>query len=218
MSSTIQANEKTSAVLIPAYNEAERIAEVIAVALASQHGEVMVVDDGSSDATSQVAQQAGARVHRLERNSGKGAALAAGARLLQSDVVILLDADLVGLTPAHIQKLAAPVLSAEVTMTRGIFTAGRWQTNFSQRVMPILNGQRALPREALLEVAHLAESRYGVEITISHHARMQQWSCRDVPLAGVSQIMKEEKRGWYQGVRQRLGMYKEIAAAWWYLR
>lgn len=197
-------------ILIPAYNEAARVATVVTVALASQLGEVLVVDDGSSDATTEVARAAGARVHRLDVNQGKGAALYEGAMQLSSECIILLDADLLGLTAEHIHVLLAPVLAKEVEMARGIFTAGRWQTNFSQRIIPILNGQRALKRQDLLAIPELASSRYGVEIAITHHARKQGWRCRDVALAGVSQVMKEEKRGWLQGVRQRLGMYRDI--------
>lgn len=206
---------RSTSILIPAYNEAERVASVVAVALASQVGEVLVVDDGSSDATAEVARAAGARVHRLASNHGKGAALFAGAELLTSDIIILLDADLTGLTVAHIHALLAPVLAGEVEMARAIFTAGRWQTNFSQRITPILNGQRALKRQALLAIPELASSRYGVEIAITRHAREQGWRCCDVELAGVSQIMKEEKRGWWQGIRQRLSMYRDILHTIW---
>ncbi|MGB3713464.1 MAG: glycosyltransferase family 2 protein [Candidatus Promineifilaceae bacterium] len=63
-------------VLIPAYNEALRIEPVIAEA--RKHLPVAVIDDGSSDNTSQVAERAGAQVLSLQPNQGKGAALKAG--------------------------------------------------------------------------------------------------------------------------------------------
>ena len=80
--------------LIPAYNEAARITPVIQGALA--HLPVLVVDDGSRDATSQVAGAAGASVLRQEPNQGKGAALKAGFRRALAegcDAVLTLDAD-----------------------------------------------------------------------------------------------------------------------------
>ena len=80
--------------LIPAYNESERITSVIQGTLA--HLPVLVVDDGSQDATSQVARDCGAQVLRQEPNQGKGAALKAGFRRaleLGCEAVITLDAD-----------------------------------------------------------------------------------------------------------------------------
>ena len=95
-------------------------------------------------------------------------------------------------------------------MTRGVFDGGRWMTTVAQHVAPLLNGQRALLRELLQEVPGLAESRYGVEVAISDQARRHKWRTRDVSLRGVSQVMKEEKRGWWRGLLVRLTMYREI--------
>jgi len=80
--------------LIPAHDEAMRIAPVVVAAV--RHLDVLVVDDGSSDATAEVADRAGARVLRQSPNQGKGAALRAGfaAALADGvDAVITLDGD-----------------------------------------------------------------------------------------------------------------------------
>lgn len=80
--------------LIPAHNESARIAAVIQGALA--HMPVLVVDDGSTDNTAQVAQAAGAEVLRQQPNQGKGEALKAGFRRaleLGCAAVLTLDAD-----------------------------------------------------------------------------------------------------------------------------
>ena len=80
--------------LIPAYNEEARVKKVIEGAAAWLP--VLVVDDGSSDQTSQVAKDAGAYVIRQEPNQGKGAAILNGfAYALENgyDAVITLDAD-----------------------------------------------------------------------------------------------------------------------------
>lgn len=196
--------------LIPAYGEASTVAAVVRTAVAAGLGEVWVIDDGSPDATAEVAQAAGARLIRLGRNRGKGGALEAGARAAKEDIVVLLDADLVGLEPEHVRDLAEPVLSGEVDMTRGVFAGGRWRTTLAQRVAPQLNGQRALRREGLLGVPLLGTSRYGVEVAITRHAIASGWRFLDVPLRGVSQVMKEEKRGLAQGLAVRARMYWEI--------
>jgi glycosyltransferase involved in cell wall biosynthesis len=80
--------------LIPAYNEAERVAGVVAAAKARLP--VLVVDDGSSDGTSARAESAGAMVFRQTPNQGKGVALRSGFRCALGDgydAVITLDAD-----------------------------------------------------------------------------------------------------------------------------
>ena len=83
------------AALIPAYNAAFTVADVVAGALANVGG-VLVVDDGSADGTAEAAERAGARVLRRASNGGKGSAIREGlADLLASDVthVVFLDAD-----------------------------------------------------------------------------------------------------------------------------
>jgi glycosyltransferase involved in cell wall biosynthesis len=201
---------RSSGILIPAYNEAATVASVVEVALKAELGPVWVVDDGSEDDTSAVAERAGATVLRLDENHGKGGAVWAGAKVMDCEVVVLLDADLTGLTPQHIRALAEPVVQDEVVMSRGVFAGGRWSTAAAQRLAPQLNGQRAILRRALLEVENLSESRYGIEVAITHHAQEAGWTTRDVAMPGVSQVMKEEKRGFFRGFMVRLKMYAEI--------
>lgn len=197
-------------VLIPAYDEAQSVSAVVATALAAGARRVLVVDDGSSDATAQVAKEAGAEVLRLSTNRGKGGALFEGATELTSEVLVMLDADLVGLTPQHVVELAEPILTGAADMARGSFEGGRWATTAAQQVAPQLNGQRAMKRTSLLAVPGLATSRYGVEVAITLHASNEGWRCVNVPLPGVSQIMKEEKRGFWRGVSVRVKMYGDI--------
>lgn len=81
--------------VIPAYNEATRIASVVA-AVMQYVDRVVVVDDGSADTTGDAAQAAGALVVRHMSNGGAGAATMTGieaARLLGADIVVTLDAD-----------------------------------------------------------------------------------------------------------------------------
>jgi len=81
--------------VIPALNEATRVADVVTGAL-RYADTVIVVDDGSQDETAHAAQQAGARVLRHIENSGAGAATMTGidaARRLGAEVIITLDAD-----------------------------------------------------------------------------------------------------------------------------
>jgi hypothetical protein len=200
----------TCGILIPAFNEERTVATVIRVALESTLGPVLVVDDGSSDKTATVSEGAGATVLKLTKNLGKGGAVFEGIRALQTEIVLLIDADLTGLTARHLRDLAQPVLDGKADMSRGVFTGGRWTTTAAQQLTPQLNGQRAIRRENLLKIQGLRESRYGIEIAITEQAKRENWRTVDVAMPNISQVMKEEKRGFWQGLKTRLWMYADI--------
>ncbi len=82
--------------IVPAYNEQAAIRTVVAraaEALGQIEHEVIVVDDGSSDQTAEIARAAGAQVVRHPHNLGYGAALKSGIRAAQSDTIVIADAD-----------------------------------------------------------------------------------------------------------------------------
>jgi glycosyltransferase involved in cell wall biosynthesis len=105
---------------IPAYNEEIAIGSV--VLRAKKHaGTVLVIDDGSSDATADVAAAAGALVLRHEQNKGKGAALRNAflkARELNADILVCLDADGQH-NPDEIPDLIAPIQDGTADMVIG---------------------------------------------------------------------------------------------------
>jgi glycosyltransferase involved in cell wall biosynthesis len=85
----------TVSAIMAAYDEADAVASVVRACqrVLPAGSEVIVVDDGSRDATALQARGAGARVLRLDRNAGKGAALLHGANAARGDVLVFLDAD-----------------------------------------------------------------------------------------------------------------------------
>ncbi len=106
--------------VIPAYNEARFIGSVV-LATRRVVEIVIVVDDGSSDGTAEIAQAAGATVVRLAENQGKGAALNAGfRRALASgaDAVVILDGDAQH-NPEDIPGVLLPVLAGSADVVIG---------------------------------------------------------------------------------------------------
>ncbi|NLG85427.1 MAG: glycosyltransferase [Firmicutes bacterium] len=201
-------------VVIPAYNEEATVAGVVKAARACPLvRRVVVIDDGSRDRTAEVAQAAGAEVVRLPQNRGKTAALVAGEMATAAGVLVLLDGDLLGLDPSHLEALAAPVLCGEAAMTIGIFQEGRLLTDLSQRVTPFLNGQRALRRELLMGLHGAERRRYAADTLLSRYARYRRLPVRMVPLRGLTQGMKEEKLGVFKGFLSRLRMFAEVGWA-----
>jgi len=203
------------AVVIPAFNEEERLPGVLgAVTLCPLVRQVIVVDDGSEDGTAKVAQKFGVKVIRLERNLGKAGAVWIGLQEVDEPIVVLLDADLKGLKSSHIEALASPVANDGVDMTLGIFRGGRFWTDLSHLIAPWVSGQRAMPIKRVRELPDFSDLGYGLEAALNKFAREHGWIVRTVVLYGVSHVMKEEKLGFLKAIRARTEMYWEVGKGW----
>ncbi len=196
--------------IIPAYNEGPRIAAVTSVLSKCDFvDEVLVVNDGSSDNTAQAARATGTEVLSLPVNMGKGAAVSRGISATSGDVVLLLDADLVGLTRKHVQDLLAPVVNGDADMSIGIFRGGRVFTDLAQLTTSFLSGQRAL-RRSLIEPSELEDTKYGLETALTQIASEKSLVVKKVYLDDLTQVVKEEKMGLAKGSRQRFKMYWHV--------
>ena len=89
------ANPPDISIVVPAFNEAKSLAQVLEKihALNLPKVEIIVVDDGSSDGTAEVAMNAGANVVRHPYNIGNGAAVKSGMRAAQGRWIVLMDGD-----------------------------------------------------------------------------------------------------------------------------
>jgi hypothetical protein len=177
--------------LIPAHNEAARIAATVEAARSIPGvTRVFVVDDASSDGTGDIAGAAGAEVLRLLANVGKGAALDEGlARVREdADVLLMLDGDL-GESSAQGALLLAPVLAGDADMTVAAFPRPAIKAGFglvkglarfgiralggaAGRAFPAtapLSGQRAMTRACWMRVTPFAFG-YGVEVALTVRA------------------------------------------------
>jgi glycosyltransferase involved in cell wall biosynthesis len=200
------------AAILPAYNEGKRVTEVAKVALrAPSVDEVIIVNDGSQDDTSAVARGLrGVRVVDLPRNVGKGGAMTAGAAATTADILIFLDADLIGLKPEHIERLVEPVKTRRYDMAVGSFRGGRRMTDWAQKITPNISGQRAIRRGTFEQIPDLENARYGVEMQITKFCQHHRVKTQVVMIPGVTHPMKEEKLGVLRGVMSRAKMYSQI--------
>jgi len=195
-------------VLTPAFNEEAHIAGVVAVALEAGLP-ILVVDDGSTDRTAEVAERAGARVLRLPENRGKSGALAYGLAHIQTPFLVMLDADLVGLKAKHLLEMLEPVRAGKLDMAIGVFKSGGLMSDFGNRATPFLSGQRACQTDWLKGVPNLTQERWPEPAITDHLTRSKaRWAC--IELIGAGQIMKEQKRGFWKGLAMRLRMYADI--------
>ena len=212
---------KTS-LIIPAYNEANTIGSLLCTVTNCDFiDEIIVVNDGSTDKTSEIAKAFNIKVIDMEKNLGKGRAMKEGFLSSSGDILLFLDADLIGLEKEHISSLIKPLIIEEAHMTLGTFENGRFLTTLSQKITPFLSGQRAIKRdvlESLDSVFCLDNLGYGIETFMTLYVKAKNYQVANVKLSYLSHIMKEEKLGFLKGFNARLRMYMDIIKAFYKYR
>ncbi len=199
-------------VVIPAFNEENYLGGVLEpIKAIPEVSQIIVVSDGSTDGTVQVARNWGVEVIDLPENIGKGGAMSIGVKEAREDIILFLDADLIGLKGQHVQSLIYPVINDEADMTVGIFEKGRLATDVAQLIAPFLSGQRCMRKHWIERIANLEFMRFGVETAITQFAYNNNLRIKEVELPAMSHVMKEEKLGFVKGFAYRLKMYWEIA-------
>ena len=208
------------AAIIPARNEAERLAATIAAA--SQVADtVVVVDDGSSDGTADVARTAGATVLRHDQSRGKAAALTTGAAAVpDADVLLLLDADL-GPTAREATRLLAALADADCAIALLPKVAGAGGHGFVVRLAQEgirratgftpsqpLSGQRAITRAAFEAVLPLARG-FGVETGMTIDLLRQGFRVVEVETAMAHRVTGRHWRDQWHRARQ----YRDVRRA-----
>ncbi len=221
------------AVVIPAYNEEDNLATVLAripKEVCGVETAVMVVDDGSRDRTGDIARAHGAAVARHVINRGGGAALRTGYRLTAdsgSQVVVTLDADGQHL-PEEMSRLVKPVLDGEVDVAHGSRVLGHAEPNHYAREMGIVffnrlvsfitrtkvsdcsNGYRAVRASVLPQLVLRQEQFHTSEFMIE--AIKRGVPAREVPVTVTARLHGHSKKP--AVLRYGLGFANAIVRAW----
>lgn len=173
------ADARTVSVVIPAFNEASSIAEVIAeLRAAAPWHEIIVVDDGSTDGTGDAAAGAGARVVRHPYNKGNGASVKNGIRAATGEFLLIIDgdgqhrpSDALALTEKlgeYDLVVGARSGATQAGSTRRMGNATlNWLAGFlTEREIPDLtSGFRCARRAHLLEFLHLLPNGFSTPTT-----------------------------------------------------
>jgi Glycosyl transferase family 2 len=202
--------------IIPAYNEAARIADVLAPVVGHPLiDEVIVVDDGSADGTAVVvaavvAALAGVRLIALPENRGKSAALAVAMAQAQGDLLLLVDADLIGLSAHHLTALITPVLSGQtdlsISLRRNAPLLWRWIG------LDYISGERVLQKSLIApHLPHLANlPRFGFEVFLNSLTIAAGHRIAVVPWPEVISPVKGAKYGWWIGAKADIAMIRDL--------
>ena len=200
-------------IIIPAFNESDTIDELIkSVIKHPQIREVIVVNDGSTDNTGKIAEKAGARVLNLAQNVGKADAMDIGVRAAQSEIILFLDADVIGFTHEKISNIIDPVLDGKLEMHIGILPRPSLSI-LSKKVfyfILILSGMRALTKELWYKVPRVHKDGFKIELALNHMARKWGKGLGYEIIPGLIHTTKEKKHGISSGLWRRVKMIKEI--------
>src|SRR5579871_1316013 len=173
------ADPSTVSIVIPAFNEAGAIGGVIrALNAAATWHEIVVVDDGSSDATASESAATGARVIRHPYNKGNGAAVKSGIRQATGEYILIIDGDgqhqpsdalrIVGRLGEFDLVVGARSSETQAGSARrfGNATLNRLASFLTERQIPDLtSGFRAAKREHLREFLHLLPNGFSTPTT-----------------------------------------------------
>jgi len=218
-------------ILIPVFNEAETIGEVVAAARA--HAPVLVVDDGSEDASAAAARAAGAELLRHPRRLGKGQAIRTGiaaARSRGASVVVTLDGD-----GQHDPQDLPAVLDTSQSSPRAIVIGTRlaeagalepdrlnairvagffvyWASGL--KLEDTQSGYRAYPVALFDEVA-LRRGGFVLETEVLIAAAGRGWQVREVPVRAIPRARRRSRfRPLGDGVAIGAYLAGRVAARW----
>jgi glycosyltransferase involved in cell wall biosynthesis len=203
-------------IILPAKNEADGLRQTLpALRAAMPDAEVIVVDDGSTDATAAVAAENGVRVLSSPYAMGNGAAIKRGARAASGDVIVFMDADGQH-DPADIPKLLECIdagydMAVGARSSHGQANVGRgaanafynrvasWMTG--HRIADLTSGFRAVRAERFREFLHLLPNGFSYPTTSTMAFFRSAYPVAYVPIDVARRIGRSHIRPLRDGAR-----------------
>ena len=185
-------------VIIPVYNESERIAPVVRAAQ-KYADEVLVIDDGSTEGTREVVENLGARVIEKQYRKGYIGAIRTGFREVNGDIVVTLDADGEH-DPCDIPRLISPILEMRANLVLGKRQEIRriserfinWLASLKVKIGDSGTGLRAMDKELAIKLQLKGKCNCG---TLVLEANRYGATIVEVPIT-ICIIAKERKKAW----------------------
>lgn len=207
----------TSAI-IAAYNEEKTLAEVLgALKSSALIDEIIVVSDGSTDRTVEIARSFEVTTIALRRNWGKGYAMRVGVEYASHDVLFFVDGDMFNLTRQHIESLVRPVLDGKSDMNIGVRNRGpvRNFLHLQMKVGPVLSGIRVMRRAVWETVPVRYQERFKIEAALNFFCSRAGHRQQQTVIYNLGHLIKESKRGLADGLTARWEMTREVFLLHW---
>jgi glycosyltransferase involved in cell wall biosynthesis len=212
------APRQLASAIVPAYNEAPRIARVLDCLIkVPSLNEIIVVDDGSADHLEQaVGAYPGVTYLRNPVNQGKSAALDLGVRQAANDVLLFCDADLIHLRPEDVECIIQHVATNELDMFVGVRNSEFNKQVAKQKRIPrlfFISGLRALKRPRWEKLPAFYKKRFRIEIGLTYYTSRYGagWG---YGFFDYAQSNKEVKHGVVTGFALRLWMISDLVFAY----
>ncbi len=213
-------------IVIPAFNEAAGLPLVLEGLRSWQDrgAEIIVVDDGSTDGTGEIARRAGVRVIRHHSNKGYGASLKTGVRMARGEVVVTLDADGQH-NPEDIERLLAELVDADMAVgmrgqgshTPSMRKPGKWvlarvANYLAGTKIPDLNsGFRAIRVETLRPFLHILPNGFSFSTTLTLALFKEGYNIAYVPINTAPRTGKSTVKPLRDGFNTILLIIRTIA-------
>jgi glycosyltransferase involved in cell wall biosynthesis len=179
--------------------------------------DVIVVDDGSTDETAELAAGEGAKLVRRElpddEEGSKAHAMEAGVEASDADAILFVDADLLGLTVEHLDAICEPVVTRRAAMSLGTFDYGRVWNPLVLRFPPT-TGERIVPRWVFEAIPPQKRDGYTIEIRINEVICEARLPTVARVMRGVTHRTKREKFGPYEGWKRTWRMFWDLWSLW----
>jgi len=204
--------------IIAAYNEEKTIADVLGALTRNKLiDEVIVVSDGSTDATVDIARSFEVTTIALRENRGKGYAMRLGVDYARHDILFFVDGDMLNVTDEHIESLVRPVLRGVCDMNIGVRNRGpvRNFLHLQMKVGPVLSGIRVMRREVWDTVPVRYQERFKIEAALNFFCSQAGFRQQQTIIHNLGHLMKEEKRGLWPGLTSRWEMSREVFLLHW---
>ena len=191
---------RTITAVICVYNEERTVGGVVKTVLdCDTIDEAIVVNDGSTDNTAQILGQFLGddkfRYVEFNENMGKSYAMTKGVELAKGDVILFIDADIIGFESKHIEQLVLPLIHGEADMVIGQPYPNEMRRRLNPlRPLELLAGERALYKKDILPIVdRIRTSKYGVETLMVLYYKSQGKRIKIEYLWGVTHLLKFQK-------------------------